>query len=83
MNKYSPNIASSLLKLKSEFHHSKLDLIEKDPEKWISILEGLHFCMSKFDLEAIISKEDFVIHVQNKFPNKYDLILDELEKHLM
>ena len=31
--KYAPHTASSLLKLKSEFHKSKLGLTKKDPEK--------------------------------------------------
>ena len=30
-----PHIASSLLKLKSKFHSSKLELNEKDPDKLI------------------------------------------------
>ena len=40
-NKYVLHTASSLLKLKSEFHNSKLELIDKDPNKLISHLEGL------------------------------------------
>ena len=40
-NKYELHTASSLLTLMSEFHNSKLDSIDKDPDKWISIFEGL------------------------------------------
>ena len=39
VNQHASHTASSLLKLKSEFDHSKLDLIEKVPNKWISKLE--------------------------------------------
>ena len=41
VSKYAPHTASSLLKLKSEFHNSKLDSMDKDPDEWISHLEGL------------------------------------------
>ena len=37
-NKYAPNTASSLLKVKSKLHDSKLDWIEKDQDEWISHL---------------------------------------------
>ena len=43
VSKYAPHTASSLLKLKSEFHNSKLDSIDKDPDEWISHLEGFKF----------------------------------------
>ena len=36
VSKYAPNAASSLLKLKREFHNSKLESFDKDPNKWIS-----------------------------------------------
>ena len=38
VDKYASHTASSLLKLKSELHNSKLGLIEKDPGEWISNL---------------------------------------------
>ena len=41
VSKYAPHTASSLLKLKREFHNSKLDYIDKDPDELISHLEGL------------------------------------------
>ena len=41
VSKYAPHTAPSLFKLKIEFHKNKFDSIEKDPGKWISILEGL------------------------------------------
>ena len=41
VSKYALYTALSLLKLKSEFHNSKLELVDKYPDKWISHLEGL------------------------------------------
>ena len=41
VSKYALYTASSLLKLKSKFHNSKLELMEKEPKDWISNLEGL------------------------------------------
>ena len=46
-SEYALHTASSLLKLKSEFHNSKLELIDEDPNKWISHLEGLRICMNE------------------------------------
>ena len=41
VSKYAPHIALFLLKLKIEFHNSKLEMMEKDLDGWISHLEGL------------------------------------------
>ena len=41
VSKYAPHAALSLLKLKNEFHNSKLESIEKDLDELISNLEGL------------------------------------------
>ena len=41
VSKYALHTALSLLKLKSEFHSSKLKSMEKNPEKWIMHLIGL------------------------------------------
>ena len=48
VSKYAPHTALSLLKLKSKFHYHKLESVEKDPDEWISKLEGLQICMNKF-----------------------------------
>ena len=48
VSKYALHTASSLLKLKSEFHNSKLESIDKDPNKWISHLEWLRIQMNEF-----------------------------------
>ena len=41
VNKYHLHTATSLSKLKSEFHNSKLESMEKDPDQWITLLEEL------------------------------------------
>ena len=41
ISKYPPHTALSLLKLKNKFHNSKLDLVGKNPNKWISNLEEI------------------------------------------
>ena len=41
VSKYAPHTALSLLKMKSEFHNSKFESVEKDPDEWISHLDGL------------------------------------------
>ena len=40
VSKYALHTASSLCKLKSKFHNSKLELIDKDKDEWISHLKG-------------------------------------------
>ena len=82
VSKYDPHTASSLLKLKSEFHNSKLESIDKDPGKWISHLEGLRICMNEFGQKVNVSNEDFMIHILKHLPQEYDTILDGLENCL-
>ena len=41
VSKYALHTALSLLKLMSKFHNSRLESIDKDPDEWISHLEGL------------------------------------------
>ena len=68
VSKYALHTASSLLKLKSEFHNSKLELMEKDPDEWISNLEGLQLHMNEFRINGNKSDKDFMIHVSNNLP---------------
>ena len=80
--KYAPHTASSLLKLKSEFHNSKLESIEKDHDELISHLEGLQIQMDKIRLKGSITDKDFMIHILNNLHQDYDVILHGLENHL-
>ena len=48
VGKYALHKALSPLKLQSDFHNSKLESIEKDPDEWISHLEGLRIRMNEF-----------------------------------
>ena len=77
VNKNTPHTASSLLKLKSEFHNNKLDSIKKGPDEWISTLGKLQIWMSKFRLRG--TDEDFMIYVLNNIPMECNVILDVLK----
>ena len=39
--------------------------------------------MTKFRQKGNVSDKDFMSHVLNNLPEKYDVILDGLENHLM
>ena len=82
VNRYAIYTALSLLKLKSEFFNSKLELIEKNTDGWISNLKGLQIETNDFWLKGSISVENFMIHVLNDQPKEYDNILDGLENCL-
>ena len=58
--------------MKSDSHISKLESIDKDPDGWISHLEGFQIQMNKFGL----------IQVLNDLPVDYNVILDGLENCL-
>ena len=68
--------------MKSEFNNSKLDSVDKDPDKWISHLEGLRIRMNEFSQKGSVSDEDFMIHILNNLPKEYNVILDGLENRL-
>ena len=79
--KYSPKTTSSLLKMKKKFENSKLE-DGKDPEEWISYLEGIRAEIEAIDSTAAISEKDFMVHVINNLPEAYDVIYDGLESKL-
>ena len=80
--KYGPYTASSLLKLKSEFHNSKLESIEKDPDEWILNLVGHRICLREFGLKGSVTDKDFMIQVLNNLHEEYDVILYGLKSCL-
>ena len=53
IGKYASHTVSCLLKLESEFHDSKLESIQKDPDEWILNLEVLKMGMGKFDQKVV------------------------------
>ena len=73
IKKDAAHTAPFLTYLKSEFHDSKLDPFEEDPEKWISYLERLKIWMSKFRIKSNITDEDFMIHILNNWPKEYNV----------
>ena len=82
VSKYALHSALSLLKLKSEFHNSKLESMQKDTEKHILHLEGLLIWMNKFGQKGSRTDKDFIIYISNTLPNDYDVILNGLENCL-
>ena len=64
VSKFGPHTASFLLKLKIEFHNSKLEAIEKKPDEWILNMEELKIWMNEFSLKGKTTHKDFMIHVQ-------------------
>ena len=71
----------SLLKMKTKFHNSKLESMEKDPNEWILNLEGLKVHM--FRLKGRMSEEDSMIHVLNNLSEEYDVLPNGLKNHFM
>ena len=63
VSKYAPHTTSSLLKLKSKFHNSKLESINKDPDEWIFHLEELQIRMTESGQKDNVSDKNFMIHV--------------------
>ena len=82
ISKYALHTASSLLKLKSEFHNSKLESIDTDTDGWISHLEGFRIQINKFDQKGSVTDEDFRIHILKNLPREYNVILNGLENFL-
>lgn len=83
--KYAPKTAPSLLQLKKDFENSKLESTEVDPEEWISELESMRTDMQQIGIagKTDMSDQDFIIHILNNLPEKYDVVLDNLENKLM
>ena len=76
---YATHAVISTLTLKSEFHKSKLDSIEKDFNEWISYWKGSEFKKTKFWSKGSINNNGFMIHMLNNLPQEYDVTLDGLK----
>ena len=53
VSNYASHAAFSWLKLESELHNGKFELIEKDPDEWISNLSELRIYRGKFGLKLV------------------------------
>ena len=80
--KYAPKSTPSLLKLKKRYENSKLTEVIRDPEDWISELEGIRTEIENIDSSAAISDKEFMVKILNNLPSEYDTILDGLENRL-
>ena len=83
VSKYALHAALSLLKLKSEFHNSKLESMEKYHDECILHVEVLSFQMNKFGQKGSMSDKDILIHILNSLLKDNNLILDGHEHYLM
>ena len=80
--KYAPKSTPSLLKLKKKYENSKLTKVVRDPDEWISELEGIRTEIEDIDSSSSISDKDFMVKILNNLPEEYDTILDGLENRL-
>ena len=81
--KYAYKTAPSLLKLKKEFANSILEDFDRNPDEFITDLEGLRSDMEYIHIATTMSDMDFMIHVLNNLPEPYDAVLDDMESRLM
>ena len=82
--KYAPRTTPSLLKLKKKFANSKLeDDLKRNPDEWITELEGLRTDMEDIHIATTMSDLDVLIYVLNNLPELYDVVLDGMESKLM
>ena len=65
------------------FANSKLDSADKAPDVWITNAEAFRQRMDKNGLVGRMSDMELMIHVLNNLPEKYDVVLDSLETHLL
>ena len=58
----------------------------KDPDNWISLMEGTVTKIESIDTKMAISDQDFLLHTLNNLPKEYDVqdnvVLDRLESQL-
>ena len=80
--KFAPRSTPSLLKLQKEYENSKLESSTRDPEDWISELEGLRIDIELIESSSAISERNFMVKILNNLPSEYDVILDGLENRL-
>ena len=82
MAKFAPRSTPLLLKLQKEYENSKLESSTRDPEDWISKLEGLRINIELIESSSAISERNFMVKILNNLPSEYDVILDGLENRL-
>ena len=68
------------MKHKKEYENSLLGNETKDPDNWISSMEGIITEIKSIDEKMAISDKDFLFHILNNFPKEYDVVLDGLER---
>jgi hypothetical protein len=81
-SKYAPRTSCSLMKHKKKYENSSLGDATKDPDDWISSMEGIITEIESIDEKMAISDKDFLFHILNNLPKEYDVVLDGLERQL-
>ena len=75
-------MSCSLMNYKRKYENSSLDDATKDPENWISSMEGTINKIELINAAMAISNRDFLLHILNNFSKEYDFVLDGLEIRL-
>ena len=70
------------MKHKKKYGNSSLGDVTKDPDDWISSMEGTITEIELIDAKMDISDQDFLLHILNNLPKEYDVVLDGLESQL-
>ncbi len=78
-SKFEPNTVPSLF----IFATSKIDSADKDHDIWITNLEALRQRMDEIGHVGGMSDMEFMNHVLNNLPEKYYVVRDSLENHLV
>ena len=83
--KHAPKTSPPLLKLKEKekFVNSKLEDLDRNPDEFITELEGLQSDMEDIHITTTMSDLDFMILVLNNLPEPYDVVLDDMASRLM
>ena len=78
--KYESKTPSTMVSLADQFHRSKLENVQVDPEVWIVYLEILQTKLE--NVNYIITEKQLIIHIMHHLPAEYENIIDDLEKTL-
>ena len=79
----APKTAPSLLKLKKKFASSILEDLDRNPDEFITELEGLRSDMEDIHIKTTMSDLDVMTHVFINLPEPYGMVLDGMESKLI
>ena len=79
-SRFESETPASKIKLKKEFHDSRLEDAATDPDEWIADLERIRQRLKA--LKSEINEDDFIIHILNNLPIKYENLVEAMEVEL-